>query len=143
MTKKGVVMVRNIFRPRFRISAKVALYSDDGAKVLVMRYAPGHYGLPGGHLEYRESPEEALRRELQEELGISIGPVTRADFFKRSYDGHSVILAFTGTVSSKIELRPPRPMYEKGVWKTRAEFEALDDISAAYKTFTLDHWPVQ
>jgi len=30
---------------------------------------PGHWGLFGGHLEPGESPEVALRRELQEEIG--------------------------------------------------------------------------
>jgi len=31
---------------------------------------PGAVALPGGHLEAKELPDEALRREIQEELGI-------------------------------------------------------------------------
>jgi len=31
---------------------------------------PGAVALPGGHLEAGEQPDEALRREVQEELGI-------------------------------------------------------------------------
>jgi 8-oxo-dGTP diphosphatase len=31
---------------------------------------PGHWGLFGGHLEPGESPEEAVIRELQEEIGF-------------------------------------------------------------------------
>ena len=34
------------------------------------RVVPGATALPGGHLEVHESPEEALYREMQEEVGI-------------------------------------------------------------------------
>ena len=34
------------------------------------RVVPGAVALPGGHIEARERPEEALYREVQEEVGI-------------------------------------------------------------------------
>ena len=34
------------------------------------RVVPGAVALPGGHIEARESPEEALYREMQEEVGL-------------------------------------------------------------------------
>ncbi len=34
------------------------------------RVVPGATAVPGGHIEEHESPEEALYREMQEELGI-------------------------------------------------------------------------
>jgi 8-oxo-dGTP diphosphatase len=54
------------------------LLQPDGAFLLTSRpqgkvYA-GYWEFPGGKLEAGESVEQALRRELQEELDITIGP---------------------------------------------------------------------
>ncbi|APW43898.1 NUDIX domain-containing protein [Rhodoferax saidenbachensis] len=56
------------------------LVRDDGAFLLTSRpegkaYA-GYWEFPGGKLEAGETVEQALRRELQEEIGITIGAVT-------------------------------------------------------------------
>lgn len=34
---------------------------------------PGCYALPGGHLDFGESWEEAGRREVMEETGLELG----------------------------------------------------------------------
>jgi 8-oxo-dGTP diphosphatase len=54
------------------------LIRSDGAFLLTSRpvgkpYA-GYWEFPGGKLESGETVEQALRRELDEELGIQIGP---------------------------------------------------------------------
>jgi 8-oxo-dGTP diphosphatase len=55
------------------------LVRPDGAFLLTSRPAgkpyAGYWEFPGGKLEAGESVEQALRRELQEELGIDIGEV--------------------------------------------------------------------
>lgn len=52
-----------------------AIIVQDG-KVLLYKRAKdpfkGKWDLPGGYLEEKESPEEALRREMKEELGVEI-----------------------------------------------------------------------
>lgn len=58
------------------------LFVHDGAVLLLKRSAssqdePRTWGLPGGHIEPGESPEQAARRELQEECGQAYdGPLT-------------------------------------------------------------------
>lgn len=65
--------------PRRPVDVAVGvLVAPDGRFLLTSRpegkvYA-GHWEFPGGKLEAGETVEEALRRELQEELGITIGP---------------------------------------------------------------------
>jgi len=39
-------------------------------RIRTKRVIPGAIALPGGHIEANERPEEALYREIQEELGI-------------------------------------------------------------------------
>lgn len=56
------------------------LFQPDGAFLLTSRPDgkpyPGYWEFPGGKLEVGETVEQALSRELQEELGIHIGAVT-------------------------------------------------------------------
>jgi len=46
-------------------------------KVLMLKQAHppfvGYWVLPGGHVEYGEKIEEAIKREIKEELGIKVG----------------------------------------------------------------------
>lgn len=56
------------------------LMRSDGEFLLTSRPAgkvyEGYWEFPGGKFEPGESVEQALQRELHEELGITIGPVT-------------------------------------------------------------------
>lgn len=61
--------------PRARCISAVLIRDD---KVLLVKRLPQRkvypdlWDLPGGHIEGDESPENALRREAQEELGIDV-----------------------------------------------------------------------
>jgi 8-oxo-dGTP pyrophosphatase MutT (NUDIX family) len=56
----------------------------DGRIVLVRaKPAPHDWVLPKGHIEAGETPEQAARREVQEEAGVAaeiIGPIGRLDY---------------------------------------------------------------
>ena len=59
-------------------------------------HGAGEYALPGGHVEYMESFEDCLRREIREEVGIEIDNpqfihVCNSDHYKPR---HGVYLGF-------------------------------------------------
>jgi len=58
--------VRKDMGPRARIMVV------NGGNVLVVKERDGFWGLPGGHIDARESPRDAAMREAHEELGISV-----------------------------------------------------------------------
>lgn len=71
----------------------------DGARVLLTQrpggtHLAGAWEFPGGKLEAGESPEEALVRELREEIGVeaAVGEVLDVTFWR--YPGKDVLLLF-------------------------------------------------
>lgn len=73
MTDQSRLMGKNDGKP-FRVVA--ALIRRDGKILLTQRWPGRHLGLmwefPGGKVEEGESDEQALQRELSEELGIDV-----------------------------------------------------------------------
>ena len=62
---------------RFTVTTAVAIFNDEGQLLLlehVFRPDSG-WGLPGGFLSGSEQPEEGLRREIREEIGVELTDV--------------------------------------------------------------------
>ena len=63
---------------QFVLSASVFLHRN--GEILIMKRAGGYAGggwfVPGGHLEFGESPLQAVVRETVEECGITLDPAT-------------------------------------------------------------------
>ncbi len=80
-------------------------------KVLLGRRPEGHslaglWEFPGGKIEIGETPEQALQRELSEELGIdaTVGPLRLSA--THSYNGTGIVLLFFEVRYWKGEVKP-------------------------------------
>ena len=59
---------------RFTVTAGAIIFNDAG-EILLLKHrfrAGSGWGIPGGFLEAGEHPEQAVRRELQEEVGLEL-----------------------------------------------------------------------
>ena len=69
--------VSTLGQTRFRVTVAVMLF-DDAQRILLLEHvfrADRGWGVPGGFVTKGEQPEEALRRELREEVSIELDDV--------------------------------------------------------------------
>lgn len=84
--------------PLFQVIVCAAIQNQDG-RILITRRAPqkklgGYWEFPGGKLEHGEECEAALRRELKEELGITVGHAQLLQAKPHVYDHGAVLILF-------------------------------------------------
>lgn len=123
----------------FPVSVKAVLLNSDKSKALLIHMdRRDAWGLPGGHVDDGETPDEAIVREIYEECGVKSDDLTHADFFMHS-EG-KLILAYVGTVRAD-ELKSPQHNLE-GIpkWLTKDEFDAIGDIEAVYRKVVNENW---
>lgn len=61
--------IRNHF---YRISIKALVLNKTRDKFLIIKEAQGDWDLPGGGLDWGTSPQEDLKREVKEEMGLGV-----------------------------------------------------------------------
>jgi len=94
------------------ITVVAAVIRDDHGNILLARrpkdrHMGGLWEFPGGKMDAGEAPEEALRRELSEELGVSVGHLRPITFAVHQESGLRILLLFysaeitSGTVTAR------------------------------------------
>jgi len=86
-----VKIALKFFKPKFvTVGIPVIIQNQKGEILLAKRNKnlasyPNYWGLPGGLMDYKESPEESAKREIIEELGVKI------KILKRSKEIYNVV----------------------------------------------------
>ena len=111
-------------QPRFAVTAG-AVVCDERGRVLLLRHVlrkGSGWGVPGGFLKSGEQPEDAIRRELREEIGLELDTVELA--FVRTLGGvRQVEVIFRATMKAGALAR-----VEKGFEIDRAEWFETDSM---------------
>lgn len=56
----------------YRLSIKALMLNPSGTKFLIIQGPDGRWDFPGGALEFGETVQECLRREVSEEMGLEV-----------------------------------------------------------------------
>ena len=99
-----------------KVLAAVAVIDN---KVLLTRRKPGEslsgfWKFPGGKIEEGETPQQCLKRELNEELGVqsAVGNVIYESIYKYEHGKFKIIAMLTELNSTVFELRS----HDKAQW---------------------------
>lgn len=77
--------------------AAVGIVIDNQQRILISKRPAhklkgGYWEFPGGKVELNESPEQALVRELQEEVGLKVLTYSKLTQYYHDYSEHSALL---------------------------------------------------
>jgi 8-oxo-dGTP diphosphatase len=125
-----------------KVGAGVVILKD-GMTLLAKRkgaHGSGMWGSMGGHVEFGETPAEAVKREAMEELGIEIGNIVFASCMNLLREGkHYIDISFTAEIiSGEPKIMEPDRISEIGWYPLDALpkplFEPVRVVLEAVKT---------
>ena len=121
----------------FPVSAVVAIITREKHFLVIKRSAtvrsPNQFCFPGGMIEEGETPQEALVREMSEELNIDVVPV------KEVWSSHTpkgTLLHWWTAKSDQLDRVFPNPEEVASYqWLTLEEIHTLDDVLVSNRKF--------
>lgn len=123
----------------------VAGILEQEGKILICQRREGQahalkWEFPGGKVEDGESPEAALRRELQEELGIEAGDISEMSRYEFAYPGKNpILLIFMRPAGWRG--KPENRIFRSMTWaapKDLAEYDFLEGDLRFLRELTAD-----
>ena len=125
-------------------SSAVILYNKEGRFLLQLRdasakYYPNLWGLFGGHLKTGEKPLEALKRELQEEIGYELkNPVfyKSEKFVDNNYTRYGIRHFFIEEADETLQVIQPNEG-QKMEWFKLSEIASLSTVPYFIRLFDL------
>lgn len=72
----------------YRISIKALIFDETREKFLVVQEENGTWELPGGGLDFGETPEECLRREIKEEMDLEVTHIAKQPSYAFTFEKH-------------------------------------------------------
>ncbi len=112
-----------LWEPRFTVTAGACVLDREG-RVLLLKHAfraGSGWGIPGGFVERGEQPEDALRRELREEVGLEIA-AARVAFVRTLARPHQLEIIFCCRATG--EAHPREREIERAEWYAPAQLPA-------------------
>lgn len=107
----------------FRISQQAVVKRDDGS-VLILQSANGKWLLPGGRINKCEVWDEAFRREIKEEIGITefivLGIIDVDSWFEGVQANYIVTLVCSVSAKDKVTLSHEHVAF---AWVTSSELD--------------------
>ncbi len=116
------------------VGAGIILLNDKNQILLILRDNnpgipyPNMWDLPGGHVEDGENPEQAIRREMREELELELGEISLfKEYHHQAFDEYVFL--------KKIELDPSAMIFHEG---QRLSYFNCNEIKRLHLAYSYD-----
>jgi 8-oxo-dGTP diphosphatase len=118
---------------RHSVSVAGVITDDHGHALLIQRRDNHHWEPPGGVLELSEGIHDGLRREVREETGLDVEPITLTGVYKNVTRGIVALVFRCNVTSGHLAINDEVTAFR---WASHAEVANL--MSEAYAIRVLD-----